>query len=94
MSCGCNGIIGTTSPGQKITEAIVSLPLKIEAAKTLLPLAVDVGLAYGITVYDALYVSLAEIYETTLVTADRKLVEIAGKTDFKKQVAWLGDYVR
>lgn len=84
----------TRSEAEEITEAIVSLPLKIEASKTLLPLAVDVGLAYGITVYDAFYVSLAKVHETTLVTADRKLVEIAGKTDFKKHVAWLVDYVR
>lgn len=43
-----------------------------------MPLAVDMGLAYGITVYDAIYISLAKIHETILVTADRKLVEIMG----------------
>jgi predicted nucleic acid-binding protein len=69
-------------------------PLKIEASKTLLPLARDVGLAYGITVYDAIYVSLAKIHETTLVTADKKLVEAVEKTVFKKHIAWLADYVR
>ena len=84
----------TRSEAEEITEAIVSLPLKIEASKALLPLAMDVGLAYGITVYDAIYVSLAKIHEATLVTADKKLVEIVGKTDFKKHVAWLADYVR
>ncbi len=84
----------TPSEAKEITDAIVSLPLEIVASKTLMPLAVDVGLAYGITVYDAIYVSMAKIHETILVTADRKLVEVMGKTDFKKYVGWLGDSLR
>jgi len=82
------------SEAEEIVDAIVSLPLEIETSKALLPFAVDLGLAYGITVYDAIYVSLAKVHETILVTADRKLVEIMGKTDFKKHVAWLGDSIR
>jgi predicted nucleic acid-binding protein len=70
------------------------VPIEIETSKALLPLAVDMGLVYGITVYDAIYVSLAMIRENVLVTADRKLVEMMGKTDFKKYVAWLGDSIR
>jgi predicted nucleic acid-binding protein len=55
-------------------------------------LAVDIAIAYGITVYDALYLSLARVYETTLITADRKLVEVLAKTDQKDSVTWLGSY--
>ena len=82
------------SEAEEIVDAIVSLPLEIETSKALLPFAVELGLAYGITVYDAIYVSLAKVHETILVTADKKLVEIIGKTDFKKHVAWLGDSMR
>ncbi len=82
------------SEAEEIVDAIVTLPLEIEKSKALLPFAVDLGLAYGITVYDAIYVSLAKVHETILVTADKKLVEIMGKTDFKKHVAWLGDSIR
>jgi len=77
-----------------IVDAIGSMPMKIEASKPLLPIAVDVGLACGITIYDAIYVSLAMIREMVLVTADRKLAEIMRKTDFKKYVAWLGDAIQ
>ena len=84
----------TRSEAEEIVDAIVSVPLEIETSKALLPFAVDLGLAYGITVYDAIYVSLAKIHQTILVTADKKLVEIMGKTDFKKHVAWLGDSIR
>jgi predicted nucleic acid-binding protein len=57
-------------------------------------LAVYVGLGKELTVCDAIYISLAKIHETTLVTADRKLVEIAGKTDFEKYVIGLAGYLR
>ena len=79
---------------EEIVDAVVSLPMEIETSKALLPFAVDLGWAYGITVYDALYVSLAKVHETILITADKKLVEIMGKTDFKKHVAWLGGSIR
>jgi predicted nucleic acid-binding protein len=82
------------SEAEEIVDAIVSVPLEIETSKALSPFALDLGLAYGITVYDAIYVSLAKVHETILVTADKKLVEIMGKTDFKKHVAWLGDSIR
>ena len=82
----------THSEAEEITDAILSLPLMIEASKSLLPLAVDIAIACGITVYDASYLSLAKVYETTLITADRKLVDILAKTDLKVSVIWLGSY--
>src|SRR3989304_9115870 len=42
------------SPAAEIADAIVSLPLKIETSKLLLPLAMDIGIEYRITVYDAI----------------------------------------
>ena len=77
---------------EEITDAILSLPLKMEPSRSLLPLAVDIAMAYGITVYDASYLSLAKVYETTLITADRKLVDVLAKTDLKDSVIWLGSY--
>lgn len=82
----------TPSEVEEITDAILSLPLKIDASKSLLPLAVDLAIANWITVYDALYLSLANVYETTMITADRKLVEVLAKTDLKESVTWLGSY--
>ena len=75
---------------EEITDAIVSLPLNIEASKLLLPLAIDIGIAYRITVYDALYISMARVYETKMMTADRKLADAMAKTDLKEYVSWLG----
>ncbi len=82
----------TRSEVEEITDAILSFPLKIEASKSLLPLAVNIAIVYGITVYDASYLSLAKVYETTLMTADRRLVDVLTKTDLKDSILWLGSY--
>ena len=84
----------TRSEVTLIVDAIGSIPMEIEASQQLLPTAVDLGLVCGIMVYDAIYVSLAMIREMVLMTADRKLADIMGRTDFKRYVAWLGDSVQ
>ncbi len=76
----------------EITDAILSLPLKTEVSKSLLTVAVDIAMVYGITVYHALYLSLAKVYETTMITADRKLVEVLAKTDLRTSITWLGSH--
>jgi predicted nucleic acid-binding protein len=75
---------------EEITDAIVSLPLKIEASKPFLSLAMDIAIAYRITVYDAIYISMAGVHEIKMMTADRKLVDAVAKTDLKEYVEWLG----
>ncbi len=82
----------TRSEVEEITDAIVSLPLKIEASKLLLPLAIDIGIAYKITVYDAIYISMARVYEIKMMTADRKLVDVMAKTNLRGYVSWLGSH--
>lgn len=77
---------------EEIIEAMSALPILVEPSKPLLPLAVEMSVEYGITVYDAMYLSLARVYEAALVTADRRLVDRMAKTNLKKYVAWLGDY--
>ena len=64
----------------------------MEASRPLIPLALDIAIAYRITVYDAIYVGLTKVYETTLITADRKLVDALAKTDLKDSVIGLGSY--
>jgi predicted nucleic acid-binding protein len=80
----------TRSEVDKITDAIILLPIRTENSKTLLPLALGMAMTYGVTVYDAMYMSLARIYGTQMVTADRKLFEKVAGTDMKKHVSWLG----
>jgi predicted nucleic acid-binding protein len=75
----------------EIVDAISALPIRIEASRPVMPLAVAIAMRSGITVYDAMYVAVARIYETRMITADRKLVEALAKTEFSEYVQWLGD---
>lgn len=80
----------TRSEVGEISDALLILPINIESSKGLLPLAIQIGMAYGITVYDAMYVTLSRIHETRMITADKRLYERLAKTDLKKYVTWLG----
>jgi predicted nucleic acid-binding protein len=82
----------TQSEVGKITDLIISIPLKVEPSKTLFPLAIDIAIAYEFTVYDALYLSMAKIYETEMMTGNRKLFDLTAKTNLKGSVIWLGSY--
>ncbi|MCX5903043.1 MAG: type II toxin-antitoxin system VapC family toxin [Proteobacteria bacterium] len=77
---------------KEISAAIASFPLTIEPVKPIIQLALDLGVMYTITVYDALYVALSTIYKTKLVTADKKLVTALSKSALKNNIIWLGAY--
>ncbi len=79
----------TLAEVNEIVDAMSALPIKIEASLPIFPLAVPLAIKCGITAYDAMYVTVATIYETKLLTADRRLVEALAKTQFSKHVQWL-----
>ncbi|MBE0599113.1 MAG: type II toxin-antitoxin system VapC family toxin [Desulfuromonadales bacterium] len=79
----------TPAEAREIAEAIAALPLRIEPTRELTALALDIALETGVTVYDALYVALARIYRTSIVTADAKLVERLGGTEWARDVETL-----
>jgi predicted nucleic acid-binding protein len=55
-------------------------------------LAIDIAIAYEVTVHDALYLSMAKVYETQMMTADKKLFDLTTKTNLRKNVMWLGSW--
>ena len=79
----------TIAEVDEIVDAISALPIKIEASQPVMPLAVTIAMQSGITVYDAMYVAVARIYETRMITADKKLVDALLKTEFSEHVQWL-----
>jgi len=79
----------TLAEVDEIVDAISALPIKIEASRPVMPLAVTIAMHSGITVYDAMYVAVARIYETRMITADKKLVDALLKTEFSGYVQWL-----
>jgi predicted nucleic acid-binding protein len=84
----------TTEEVDEIVDAINALPIIIEPSKPVMPLAVSIAMHSGITVYDAMYVAIARIYETKMITADKKLTDALAKTEFNNDVIFLGTGIR
>jgi predicted nucleic acid-binding protein len=80
----------SASEVKEILESVISLPIKIEPSKPFIPLAVELSVMYNVSVYDAIYVSLAKIYETRLLTSDKKIVKVIEKTPLVNNIEWLG----
>ena len=71
-------------------SVLQNLPLKRHLHEDLADIALDHAAIYDISVYDALYVSLAEIYAAPLITADAALLKACkGRFDF---IQHLRDY--
>jgi predicted nucleic acid-binding protein len=89
----------STDPAKHIDETearqairgFLSVDLQIESPAGLYERAFDLAQAHGLpSIYDALYVALAEMLGGELWTADRRLLQaLAGQLAY---VRWLGDY--
>lgn len=67
--------------GRAMVAAILEAPLRVEPATALLPAAWEAAVRYGRTVYDGVYLALAEALDAPLVTADRRLVRALAGSD-------------
>ncbi|HEY3398567.1 MAG TPA: type II toxin-antitoxin system VapC family toxin [Armatimonadota bacterium] len=65
----------TVEKAAEIIERIAFARLEWTAAVELVPRAAALAMEFDCTVYDSLYLALAEAYEATLITADRRLCE-------------------
>lgn len=59
-----------------------ALPLRVVSTADLMADAVNIGLAYGISAYDASYVALSNGVSATLLTLDQKLVNALSTTSY------------
>jgi len=58
----------------------------------LMPRAFAIAVAHTVTIYDSLYVALAETRDIPLVTADERLIKrLAGNPALAKLMVWVGD---
>jgi predicted nucleic acid-binding protein len=72
-------------------EAIETVRLTVWADRELLWDAVAIALRRGCSVYDSLYLTLADKIDGRFVTADRRLVNTLAGTDGARRVVWIED---
>ena len=62
---------------QRALNALLAIPLTVQPVITLLPRALAIGVNHHLTVYDALYVALAEALRCPLITVDQRQAGVA-----------------
>ena len=75
--------------GHAVVHALGQLPLVSARTAHLIRRAYAVAVETGLTVYDALYITLAELQKCEMVTADRRLVGKIEGTAWKERVTIL-----
>jgi predicted nucleic acid-binding protein len=72
--------------------ALVEAPVAAVPLVQLVAAAMTIGLRLGVTLYDALYLAVAEQQGAALVTADRRLFEAARRDkDLRARIRWIAD---
>ncbi len=87
------GDLTATDAAERI-QTLMRAPVVDTPISDLVPRAFAISVSYSITIYDSLYVALAEHRNIPLLTADQKLVRrLSGDAILGKQILWLGDLV-
>jgi predicted nucleic acid-binding protein len=77
--------------GQALTSALLASPLRIEQSAFLLEVAWDIATRHGRTIYDSLYLALAERLDVPLITADLRFHNALRDTALSERLRWIGD---
>jgi predicted nucleic acid-binding protein len=79
----------TQDEGRRIVRAFDSTPIELCDGRGALELAFEIAMGLNRTVYDSLYVAVAVIRGTALVTADRKLYDVVAASVLGPHVRWV-----
>jgi predicted nucleic acid-binding protein len=84
------GII-TEADGSAARSTLAQLPIEKHPFVPLRDAAYSLANRTGRSVYDCLYVALASLLNTAMVTADRRLYNALAAGPFERHVAWIED---
>jgi len=73
----------TKAEAESLFGDIQSLPIRLFEPAEFIKSALSIAIAQNITVYDALFISIAQYYSATLITVDNKLKKTAIKLKLK-----------
>ena len=72
--------------------ALLRAPIVATPIASLMPRAFAISVAHSVTIYDSLYVALAEQRDLKLVTADMRLIRrLADDAVLGQRMVWVGD---
>ncbi len=76
----------------EIVQDLQRTPLRWRSTRELVEPATRIALQWGCTVYDAMYLALAEAHDTQVVTADRRLAEAMPEDWGAQRVTLLNEF--
>ncbi len=62
---------------KELLKDILGLPIRLYGHRDLLPFSSELAHVYHLTIYDSLFLALANIHRAPLLTADEKLGQVA-----------------
>lgn len=75
-----------------VVAALSRVPIETYPSRLLSEVALQIACATGLTVYDSLYVGTALLTDSRLVTADRRLFDVARRqASLADRVVWVED---
>jgi predicted nucleic acid-binding protein len=84
----------TAADAEERMAILLRAPVIGAALPDLMPRAFAISVAQTVTIYDSLYIALAEKLHVPLVTADQQLIRrMAGDAALEQLVVWVGDLV-
>jgi len=81
----------TRAEGDVVLEELTHLPLQRHADDRLFPAAYQLALDTQRSLYDCLYLALAEAVDGVMVTADRKFYSSLASGAYGRRVLWVED---
>jgi predicted nucleic acid-binding protein len=84
----------TRADGKTILKELRHLPLQRHADERLFPAAYELALDTRQSLYDCLYLALAETVDGRLITADRKFYSALAMGSYSRRLVWVEDLPR
>jgi predicted nucleic acid-binding protein len=84
----------TREDGKTVLKELRHLPLQRHADERLFPAAYELALDTRQSLYDCLYLALAEAVDGRLITADRKFYNPLARGSYGRRLVWVEDLPR
>ncbi len=86
------GDLAAADAEARMMTVLLRAPIVDTPIASLLPRAFAISVAHTVTIYNSLYVALAEQRDLKLVTADQRLIQrLSDDATLRQRMIWVGD---